>query len=555
MWQTIALGAYNGGNCTTAKVAVHRPCFHYTDNTKFNLNDTRPTRSGGTTNVDPGDVWIVWDSPTGTEVRNVWVYLKVDSVVGDRCFFANPACNITSPSGYNWSTVGSKISSALWGADTVPPADVQSLFTASTGVLVNTAATDIRPEDAQFASCRVNSALGSGAFGDGLDGLGYGTKTPSGTCPAFGAPLSQLVGSPIKSGIAGSTATANVLAFNISGTDPFTNSTVPAAITIDVGAAPIVFITSQTAGLKGAKNGTDSGLQNIFSGADCNASALGLSSAAIHAYLREPLSGTFNTTEASVFRRPTENTPTKKVIGVSQEKNVGATNPLSNTPCVAGGGTRTRGIGTSEVVSGVQNSAGTGTDGIAYAFFSFGNVSKITGANYGYLTLEGVDPIGPYLGEVNQQLPSCTAPCTETSIWGSTGGSFPSLRAGKYSAWSLLRMVTTSANSTSLTDLVNGSHTYVVNDTPDYIPALATAGDPGLKIFHSHYQQRDGNNGKLGVVPTNGTFNSGGNPTGGDKGGDMGGCTISTTGIGKSTDAGFIQIGPGTTCSSTAVRN
>jgi hypothetical protein len=367
--------------------------------------------------------------------------------------------------------------------------------------------------------------------------------------------LSQLVGSPIKSGIAGSTATANVLAFNISGTDPFTNSTVPAAITIDVGAAPIVFITSQTAGLNGAKNGTDSGLQNIFSGADCNASELGLSSAAIHAYLREPLSGTFNTTEASVFRRPTENTPTKKVIGVSQEKNVGATNPLSNTPCVAGGGTRTRGIGTSEVVSGVQNSAGTGTDGIAYAFFSFGNVSKITGANYGYLTLEGVDPIGPYLGEVNQQLPSCTAPCTETSIWGSTGGSFPSLRAGKYSAWSLLRMVTTSANSTSLTDLVNGSHTYVVNDTPDYIPALATAGDPGLKIFHSHYQQRDGNNGKLGVVPTNGTFNSGGNPTGGDKGGDMGGCTISTTGIGKSTDAGFIQIGPGTTCSSTAVRN
>jgi hypothetical protein len=116
-------------------------------------------------------------------------------------------------------------------------------------------------------------------------------------------------------------------------------------------------------------------------------------------------------------------------------------------------------------------------------------------------------------------------------------------------------MVTSSAHATSLTDLVRASETYVVNDTPDYIPAIAIGADPGLKIFHTHYQQRSGTNGLLGPAPSNGTFNSHGNPVSGDKGGDMGGCTISTKGITSTKDIGFIQIGPGTTCSSTKVRN
>ena len=553
MWQTIGLAAYNAGNCTTASVAVHPPCFHYTNDkaqSKFNLNDTRPVSLGGSANVDGGDLWIVWDSPTGTQKRNVWVYIKVDSVVGDRCFFAQPVCNITAPAGYNWAVLGNRISTSLWGSDTVPPSDVQLLFPSGTsGLKVNTAATDIRPEDGMFAECRVNSALGSNAFNDGLDGLGYGSIA-AGTCPQFGAPLSQLVGSPIRSGITGSTATANVLAFNISGHDPFTNATIPGATAVDVGADPIVFVVSKAHQLSGALAATDSELQNIFSGNDCNASELGQPSAGINAYLREPLSGTFNTTEASVFRRPVENTPTKKVLGVSQETGVGSTNPLSATACAGGGGTRTRGIGTGEVVGGVASSGTAAVDGIAYTFFSFGNVKPLAGSpTYGYLTLNGQDPIG-IPGTVNQQLPSCSAPCTEASIWGSTGGSFPALRAGNYSAWSLLRMVTTTAHLTSLKDLVNGSHTYVVNDTPDYIPAVATAGDPGVLIWHTHYQQRDGANNKIGPGPGNGTFVSG-NPTGADKGGDMGGCTISTSGITSTTKLDFIQIGPGTTCSST----
>ena len=94
-----------------------------------------------------------------------------------------------------------------------------------------------------------------------------------------------------------------------------------------------------------------------------------------------------NTTEYTVFRRP-------NIDGVSQELGVSATNPLAGKAC-GSGGARYRGIGTGEVVGLVQNSnADFGTDGIAYAFFSYGNISSIANSSsYGYLQLNSVDGI------------------------------------------------------------------------------------------------------------------------------------------------------------------
>jgi len=559
IWQTMALAAYNRGSCPTGG---HHPCQHYTDNAKFNLNDTRPTLNGlgGSINQDPGDLWIVWDTPTGTQTRNVWVFLKVDSIVGDRCFYANPRCTITAPPNYVWSPGGGLIDPGLWGTDIVPPADVQNLFGGS-GVSVNSAATDIRPEDALFEQCRVNSSLGNGSgggFGDGLDGLGYGVN-PSGTCPAFGASLAQLVGSPIKSGI--TSATANVLAFNISGHDPFTNNTISPGTILNVGAAPIVFVFSRSttvnAGLNGATDITDAAAQTVFSGANCDAHVIDPSIAsgtAINVYLREPLSGTMTTTEMSVFRRPTKTVPPQAVLGVSQETNVGGSNPLNN-PCLAGGN-RVRGIGTGEVVNGksgiggVLNSGGSNLDGIAYAFFSFGNFSKLkANPSFGYLTLNGVDPIGA--GTANQQLPACSSlPCTEASVWGKAGTSFPQLRAGNYSAWSTIRFITSSTSGVAARNLVTGSNKYAARATPDYIPAAAVTTapntDPGMTIWHTHYQQRGGNDLPLGGLPTNGTFTlTTHNPIGGDHGGDAGGCTISTVGLTQTFERNFIQASVG----------
>ena len=535
MWQSMALAAYNGGNCVSGGTA---PCFHYTGS-NFNLVDGRPAVKGGTAAVDLGNVWVVWDSAASP---NVWAYSKVDSGVGDRCYFAQPRCSI------NITTVptpANLISSTLWGdgsSDSTPPAAVSALLTSGT-LLVNAAATDIRPEDALFATCRTNSALGGGT--DGLAGLGYGVNA-SGVCPAFGATLADLEGSDILSGYPGSTSTAHVLAFNISGKDPFTGTSIPLATTVSVGAAPIIFITQRTGALKTVTNATDGQLQVAFSGSNCDATAFGAPAADIQVYLREPLSGTMNTTEYTVFRY-------KNFAGKSQETGIAAANPLAKA-CTAGG-KRFRAIGTSEEVKSVLNSGtNNGTDGIGYAFFSYGNVSSIADtANYGYLTLDGIDgifhkygtTIDPGQPAIKGALPSAATlpaacagafPCAESKIW-SGNLSFPNLRNGSYRAWSVLRVVSDGAALPNAKLLATGSQTYVVNTVPDYVPAQKVgAADPGLTLLRSHYTQE-------GVAPVNI------GPTG-DKGGDAGGCILTNSGVAATSDTTtkLAQAGPTVAC-------
>lgn len=561
MWQTLALGAYNNG---TSIVSGGGTTFHYTGSANFNLTDSRSTVA----TVDTGAIWIVWDSASPA---NVWAYIKVDSVVGNRCYFARPACTVSIAS---FPAVGNTIK--VWpdtSTDTLPPTAIQNLFTVASQP-VSVAATDIRPEDAAFAQCRVNSALGASAAGgansDGLDGLGYNTNNAAGVCPVFatGTAQSKGVGNAILSGYPASTAKANVLAFNITGKDPITNTTVPAYTVTAVGAAPIAFITAKTGALKNLNNATEQQLQQVFSGTNCDASAFGLPAGNINVFLREPLSGTYNTTEATVMRYPTHYTEGtlagSPVAGLSMEKNVGSNNPLAGQAgTCSGGGQRFRAIGTGEEVKSVQNSNTAATfptaqDGIGFTFFSYGNVSSIANnTSYGYITLDGVDPIfqsygagqsidpgqpsgsGVIPGQAN--LPAvCTTgfPCSEDAIWGN-GFSFPNLRNGTYRSWSLLRLVATGIPNTNAIALVNASQKYVVINTPDYVPFKAvsavgslgkTVADLGLKLVRSHYQQYDGANVKLGTFAT--VADTCNVP---EKGGDMGGMIIPTT-IGVTTE-------------------
>lgn len=535
LWQSMALAAYKSGGCVSGGTA---PCFHYTAK-NFNLSDGRPTTKGGTTAVDLGNVWIVWDSAATT---NVWAYIKVDSGVGDRCYFAQPHCNVNITT---FPAPANLITSTLWGdnsSDTVPPANVSALFT-SGSTLVSAAATDIRPEDALFATCRANSKLGGGT--DALAGLGYGINA-SGVCPAFGAALANLEGSDILSAYPASTSTAHVLAFSLSGKDPFTGTTIPTPSTTSVGAAPIIFITQRSGALSTVTNATDSELQEVFGGLNCNASAFGAPSSPIQAYLREPLSGTMNTTEYTVFRY-------WNISGVSQETGVATQNPLAKG-CTSGG-SRYRAIGTSEEVESVQNSVTNhGTDGIGYTFFSYGNVSGIAdSSSYGYLTLNGIDGIFHKYGTTidpgqpaiagalpsNTTLPASCAgnfPCAEGKIW-SGNLSFPNLRNGSYRAWSTLRVV---SNGTALANanlLITGAQTYVTTTVPDFVPAQKVGStDPGLPLLRSHYTQAS-------VSPVNVA-------TTGDKGGDAGGCILTTTGTVATSDTTtkLVQVLPGDAC-------
>jgi hypothetical protein len=316
-----------------------------------------------------------------------------------------------------------------------------------------------------------------------------------------------------------------------------------------VGAAPIVFITQRTGALATVTNATDAELQQVFSGTNCNASEFGAASSNIQVYLREPLSGTMNTTEYTVFRYP-------NFTGLSQETNVKAVNPLSSA--CASGGSRYRAIGTSEEVSSVQNSVTNhGTDGIGYTFFSYGNVSAIANsASYGYLTLNGIDgifhkygtTIDPGQPSIAGALPSsanlpatCAGglgsfPCAESKIW-SGNLSFPNLRNGSYRAWSILRIVSNGTALAAADLLVSGAQAYAANTVPDFVSVLKVSStDPGLALLRSHYTQE-------GIAPVNIS-------TTGDKGGDAGGCILSSSGVVTTSDTTtkLAQVLPGNAC-------
>jgi hypothetical protein len=249
--------------------------------------------------------------------------------------------------------------------------------------------------------------------------------------------------------------------------------------------------------------------QRLFNGDECDGNAFNAPGAPpnfpVHVMLREPLSGTMNTIEFTIFRL-TATYPN------TQEKNVDPSsatgNPL-NQSCTSGGGDRQRGIGTGEIVgTAVHNT----TDSLGYAFFSYGNVSSIAGTtSYGYLTLDGVDGIKSTY--VDGQLPTCPAPAFCPAV---PGTSYPHLRDGTYRSWSVLRVVTDpfpNPNFINAQTLVTQAQIHINDQVPDFVPFIGFGGDPGLQLYRSHFTP-------LGqtVIPNNGL----GGQT--EAGGDVGGC-------------------------------
>ncbi len=580
MWTTMALGAFNQGNGITGQAT--KPMHHYTGsktsstNFRMTLVDPRPTANslGGASQTDDGNTWVVWDSYYTYNATtklfechpHVWAYVNLDSVIGNRAFFAGQA-NLQARKGFAPSG-SNTISGALWpvagvaSSDDPVPANIQSIFacggTDTCGPLVTAGATDIDPEDAYYATLRVNSALDT-TTPNVLNGLGYNPNNAVGTAPLpctnsaanGGTPqstLSQLTGSPILESASEGSGKFAVMSFNLYGNDPYTCNPVQGWTTQSVGAAPIVFVTAVNGNgaLAGLQNASEIQLQQVFSGANVTNSAFGLTgSLPIAAFVREPLSGTMNTTEETVFRHPSS----LAYFRASQETGVGAV----QLPTATAGDFRYRAIGTGDEVGAVQNTATRhGKDGIGYAFFSFGNVGPLAGsANYNYITLNSVDPVyhSYFGGDLAQTgtgwtigtIPSLTQsgicggvfPCPEGSIWapdaslstvtysatgvptvtfdGSLAGhglSFPNVRNGSYPAWSILRLATASsteaAKSTSpyygtyvtALQLIQTSNLYAVTTVPDYVPyakvtqvigGVTTTLDPGLQLVRSHF--------------------------------------------------------------------
>jgi hypothetical protein len=587
MWQSAALGAYNfkaggtNGACISGFVA---PCFHYTSSsTGFQVNDTRPTKKAGTTAADVNAIWIVWDSHTTTAgaAPNFIAYIKVDSTVGDRCYYGQPRCNVTAVGGV---FPGPANAISVWPdgtTDQTPPADIQSLFTNATGPLVSAAATALRPEDAMFSMCRVNSAPPA-TLDAKMNGLGYNNNNASGVCPTT-LSLANLVGTDITDGLG---STAHVLAFNVTGTDPFSGAKVVEGTPVTVGAVPIVFLTHNLGGsspLSEVTSVTDVQLQGLFAntGAGCDGTTLGGSAGNVDIFLREPQAAEANVAEFTTFLYPDFSGSTQEAY---LDVTAAGSNPL-NQVCPGGGGKRVRGIGTTHTVDkGIV--LDTTNDSITYAFFSYGNVkSAADNGNFHYLTLNGVDPIfhkyvstaggsaldpgqpntspGEIPSSADTPLPRPPAtdcnkkfPCREDEIW-KGGLSFPNLRSGQYREWSVLRFISDGTALSSVKNLVAASQAYAAISTPDYvpgavIPANSTTGfpgDPGLELLRSHYQQVDNAGALIGGAPVNDADT-------GDVGADAGGCILHLV-LGtspnqiKQTDSttGLIHTSPGTECS------
>ncbi len=452
--------------------------FHYTVKTGScavgsatcyaSLADSRKVGTATIVN-EPGNLWVVWST------NGIWAYLSVDSTVGVRAFQAAPRAQLTL------ATLSSLPLSATsnylyWSDSSHDTALTTTVYNALNGKALTAANTDIRPEDALFATNRALNTLGYGSVADPRSGhsgqylIGYGIQSKFG------------------SGV------ANPVSFAISGPDPFSGTTPPAFVTIPVGAAPIVFLANTLSGAATATatNITSANASKLFSGSGACAGSLvtGVTgTAALNPILREPLSGTMNTVEYSVFVPG----------GASQETGInnghvappnGNINPLQ-LPC-GSAGHRYRAIGTGDSVKDAQ----TQSNAVAYAFFSFESTPGSSGGTalpYRYITLNGIDPIAKTY-PTGGVLPTCGSGSGYLSCPVAGGSSFPHLRDGSYPAWSIYRMVTDSTGQTNAQALATQAQTLVNSTIPDFVPfnpvcAVTASGtnDPGLDVYRAHF--------------------------------------------------------------------
>jgi hypothetical protein len=543
--QLMVQGAGSSAQFQAASLAAYQlagsGAGHYTAKNAGEIIDTR--ESG----IPPelGNLSVVWNSAQ----TQAWTYLSVDSVVGNRAYFAQPRTTLSLVSPL--PAAGQLISTVLWGADasTIPAA----VITLINNQAFNVAYTDILPADAKFAINRVNCGTPTTAT---LGCLGYGSTA---------VPPDPNVGTPIQSAF--STTVAHPVNFNIFGSDPITGAAIPNYTVVPVGVSPILLIANRTdaSGLGQTALFSDitfqATAQLLWTGTDCAGSAWGAYDSAhlfaVNPIQREPMSGTMNTFE---FNFMVQNAQGNVADGYFSQESIfnspyfvpvdfGAIQPAANNPlngaCPGGPngyasaaqGNRMRAIGTGEMVSAVKAT----TDSIGYIFFGYGNVSSIAGTpSYGYLTYQTVDPINPsgsyatpfvsgglnYPG--NGELPVCTVPCPITP-----GTSFPNVRNGGYKQWSLLRAVA-DAGSVALTNL-QALATVVANQInstePDFVPFNAASdGDPGLSIYRSHFNPVASPSGTGITGGASFQFNSSNTPNNGittpsaEAGGDVGGC-------------------------------
>ena len=494
------------------------------------------TAGGVTVPDEPGNIWIEWNDAAATLSPNASVcfYLVLDSIVGVREYAAN--ATLVLPAGLVGVADGNIV--PLLGPGEPLPANIQGIVN---GAKFNVAHTDIRPEDAKFASMRAMTAQAQQMAGRAVTGLGFGPFP---------------VGTKIQSSV--STATAQPVDFAIDpgDTDPITGGAVRRFAEIALGAAPVMVIANYSNTGSGhfgdpALAITDiniSHLAQTLSGGSTTSippavnplstgfhirdfsTAPGASAAAdpgLHIFIREPLSGTYNTMEWCVPNSVRFGGDFAFGVGrmTGQDSNVAA-NPISQT--APNTGTRKRVIGSGEMVAQVNNNA----DGFGYTFWNFSSfngknctsVSCVNGTNaLKYLSVDGVEPL--FNGAAANPngigvLPQCTT--SGGVIVSCPQLPFTHVADGTYPVWSKYRAIYDNTDPTNIATVIIGTYAQeIAANPPDANPGSGILTDfvpvKNLATFRSHYGQviRTGGQG----TPGNNGFKTGIPETGGDAGG------------------------------------
>jgi len=445
--------------------------------------------------IESGQSWIAWTPGTANDASTcgtigtstkVYAYVQLDSVLGNRLYFngGTVSYKTTSPVGAATDNLIHSANSSIVEQGTLPSA----IWTAVSDHALTAAGTDIRPEDAKFATLRANTDCGvaikdnSGNTTQYL-GLGY----------AFGTSISSYY----------SSSTFNVDNFTL----PSSGYTV-----LSVGATPIVFAvnTSNASGFgAGVYNISKANLAQFLEGQYGSTSELtGGTAYPATVLIREPLSGTYNTVEYAV-PNTVENQHSQEA-GDCPATSPNTTNPMHLAASDNSGGYRNRVIGTGESVNTLLAT----TDALGYAFWSTGNFANVGKSGYGparYLTVDGYDPLYDRTA-ANYSTIKNTIPTVGNDYLRDV--TFTDLNNKDYPIWSMLRLVTGATPDTYVNHLVAAAQKFVNNTT---LPDFVTAAD--LTVVHSHFTPP-------GVTTTPNNGGTGTGSCGTEAGGDVAGVIL-----------------------------
>lgn len=544
-----------------------------------------PFTAGGTlhdvrSSTIPDDnqkVWVVFNGTAAnnyTDATTICMYVGVDSAIGDRGFLASPRAVLeisdavgdaagNQVNGYTDNVAA--LPQAIWNDINAPSTCGGTTNTgcAVTGTTMNVAFSDIRPEDAQYATfralstntrnCSPNNPYSNASCYFNSNNLGYGNwvnpYTPSGS-PTLVAT------NPVQSTFSTTEIFAVYYEQAPGVKDGFTGQPVIGYATYEVGALPVlVFVSNNdttslgfgagTPGPYAAQNADLYTLAYMFDGVEGRTSDItnlpcGGSSPAcvpVEEIQREPTSGTYNTFEyTSIFTHAIQDHQEDGVYG--GEANPPQTwNPLSYLNS-ANGSIRYRAIGTGEMVKSIGGfntpSKGVGTttslaDRIGYVFWGYGNVGPLSGAGCTstpgttlpttvtvscstnpvahYLLLNGVDPL--YSNVTDNPQGPLNPPTCGAGGGGSSGYTlvppcpaipFTHINDGSYPAWTIVRMVADASN------VILGSSPSALGLVYKYMQTTSAAKysdfDPvaNLNVFRMH---RGSGWGALGGPSTN----------------------------------------------------